>query len=429
MKIFSIKYIPLTVVISFNLFTLFMFYTAPFTWKTDNLIEFLFFALLCQSLIIVGYNLGYRKQTKKQLINAPFYRLSPVRLNFVFLFYTFTFLIKYAYLLRIKVLDISGMISFLLIGFGDPQLGYALSVDASRPYTINWSAYFVIAILNQVFFIIGFTNWKGMNRIKKVLFVIFIAIDIFYWMGRGTNFGVISLITTFLFSIIYNLKSIKISLIKAIRFFIVIILLLVGSIAVFSFNLNARRGGAELKYEQFDLGLSSVDANSVALSVVPKPLQLTYLLVVSYLCQGYYHTCLAFDLDFKSTYFLGNNPALIDFAKVAGIDVWKDTYMYRLREKGVDPLVNWHSAYTWYANDVSFICVPFVLFFIGYLFGISWTLSLNGNDFLSKVMFIILGNIILYLFANNTYLSTVFYSFIFILPVWYFTRVKRFKLS
>jgi len=268
-----------------------------------------------------------------------------------------------------------------------------------------------------------------MNKLKKVLFAIFIFIDLFYWIGRGTNVGVITLITTLLFSLMYNLKSIKISTAKILRFSIVTIFLLIGSIAIFSFNLNGRRGGAELKDEQFDLGFSSVDDNSAAFQIVPKPLQLTYLLVVSYLGQGYYHTCLAFDLDFKSTYLLGNNPALIDFAKIVGIDVWRDTYMYRLKEKGVDPLINWHSAYTWYANDVSFFGVPFLLFIIGYFFGISWACSLNGGDFLSKIVFIILANMLLFLFANNTYLSSVFYSFTFILPVWYFTRVKRYKIA
>ena len=38
-------------------------------------------------------------------------------------------------------------------------------------------------------------------------------------------------------------------------------------------------------------------------------------MVVTYLGQGYYHTCFAFDLDFKLTGFLGNNPALISFVQ------------------------------------------------------------------------------------------------------------------
>ena len=35
----------------------------------------------------------------------------------------------------------------------------------------------------------------------------------------------------------------------------------------------------------------------------------------------------------------------------------------------------------------------------------------------------ILGNMLLFLFANNTYLASVFYAFMFLLPFWLFTRV------
>jgi hypothetical protein len=42
---------------------------------------------------------------------------------------------------------------------------------------------------------------------------------------------------------------------------------------------------------------------------------------------------------------------------------------------------------------------------------------------------VVIGNMLLLTFANNTYLSSVFYSFMFIFPIWFFTRVKRFALK
>ena len=99
------------------------------------------------------------------------------------------------------------MINRLLLGIYDPQLGYSLSLDKSHPFTVSWSLYFFIAIIDQVFFIVGFIKWKTMNRFKKCLFIFFLLIEIFYWMGRGTNFGVISLITTLLFSLFTNLNQ------------------------------------------------------------------------------------------------------------------------------------------------------------------------------------------------------------------------------
>lgn len=429
MRIFKIKYIPLTIVIGFNILTLFIFFTAPVIWKTSNLLLFSVFALLCQGLIALGYTLGYAKYIKSDVSRKPLYKLSNKKLNFLMLFYALTFLIKYAYLLRYKVFDIKGMVSVLLLGIADPHIGYALTLDSTLPYTISWTLFFAISIINNSFFIVGFIKWKDMNRIKKYLFTFFLLLEIFYWMGRGTNFGVISLITTFLFAIMYKIKSIKLQFKQVVLYSSLVVFMLVGSIAIFSFNMKSRRAGAELSYDQFDFGKSYVDENQLAFKVVPEPLHDTYMYVVSYVAQGYYHTCLAMDLDFQSTYFLGNNPALIALASILHINVWNDTYVYRLKDMGVDPFLYWHSAYTWYASDVSFWGVPLVLFIIGYLLGVSWSLSLNSNDFLSKIVFIVFGNMLLYLFANNTYLSSVFYSFTFILPLWFFTRVIRIKFS
>jgi hypothetical protein len=194
-----------------------------------------------------------------------------------------------------------------------------------------------------------------------------------------------------------------------VKLLLVAMILLIVSISVFSYNMGSRGGGGLKSYQQFNLGTATVDEYNIVFSIIPKPLHDTYMYMVYYMAQGYYHTCLAFDLDFEPTYFLGNNPASISLAEIFKIDVWKDTYMFRLQEKGV------------------FYGVPFLLGFIGYLYGISWTLTLNQNDFISKIVFIIFGNMLLYLFANNSYLTSVFYSFIFLLPFWYFTRIKRFR--
>ena len=428
-RLFNLKYTPLTIVIGFNLFTLFIFYTAPIQWVTDNLFLFFIFAILCQIMIILGYKLGYKKSNRKKIPVAVLFNFSKKTLNFVFWFYSITFLIGYAYHLKFSVFDIKGMVSLLMIGIADPHAGYRLALSESRPATVSWSIFFFISIINQVFFIIGFLKWGDMGRWKKILFILFVLFELFFWMGRGTNFGVISMITTLAFASVFRLESIRLNLKKAFRFYSLIILLLAGSIYIFSYNLNNRAGNDKINFQVFNLGLAKVNENAAVFTIMPKKLQTTYMYMVSYLAQGYYHTCLAFDLDFKPTFFLGNNPAAIDLGKVFNIDVWKDTYMYRLREKGVDPLVNWHSAYLWYANDVSIPGVPFLLFFIGYIFGFSWGVSLKNDDFLSKIIFIILGNMLLYLFANNSYLSNEFYSFMFILPIWYLTRVGRIKLT
>lgn len=427
-RILNLKNIPITLVIGFNLFTLLVFYTAPIDWVTDNLFIFFIFAITCQIMIAFGYSLGYKKSLKRNVFSAPLQTFSRKRINFIFFFYIATFLIGYAYHLKFNVFNIKGMINYLMVGILDPHTGYRMALDENRPPTVSWSIYFLISIINQLFFIIGFIKWSQMNLLKKIFFIFFILIDLFFWMGRGTNFGVISMITTLAFASVFKLKFVGTDLKKTLKFFFIIALFLFGSIYIFSYNMTNRSGSDKINFQAFNLGPSKVNENAAIFTLIPKQLQTTYMFVVSYLTQGYYHTCLAFNLDFKPTFFLGSNPASISMGQAFNIDVWENTYMYRLGKEGVDPLVNWHSAYLWYANDISIPCVPILLFFIGYIFGFSWGLSLKSNDFLSKIIFIIVGNMLLYLFANNSYLSSIFYSFMFILPLWYLSRVLRIKL-
>ena len=66
--------------------------------------------------------------------------------------------------------------------------------------------------------------------------------------------------------------------------------------------------------------------------------------------------------------------------------------------------------------------MPLLLFGLGYLFGFSWARGSQG-DFLSQIFFVMFGNMLVYLFANNTYLASVFYAMMLFGPIWLLTRV------
>lgn len=428
MKVISQRNIPLSILLLFNLFTFLLFITAPYSWRNNNILLFIIFIITIYSSIIIGYQTGYKSGIKTVQHKNRIAYFSQRILSLIFTFYTFTFLIKYAYILRFEPYEIKKMISFLLVGIINPDLGYALTLDSSRAFTIPWSIYFLISIVNQLFFIIGFLSWPKLKLLHKTLYVIFLGSEIFFWMGRGTNFGVITLITTFLLTRLFDLNLNKTNLKNLLKITTTILLLLTLSLSIFSYNMKKRGGGNELNYEQFNLGESKVDESSIVFQIVPPPLHDTYMYMVYYLAQGYYHTSLSFDLDYKPTYFLGNNPAITELAKIIGIDVSKDTYVQRLAQKGVDPEIQWHSAYLWFASDVTFFGVPLLIYLLSSILGFSWAFSTNKNDLLSKIIFIICGNMIFFLFANNTYLASIFYSFMFILPYWLATRVLNFKL-
>jgi hypothetical protein len=414
---------PIFGVVGFNLFTLLVFITAPVDWGTDNLPVLCAFLVLCQLLVFAGFWLG--RHTGLPTAAAVQLPLShgTILIDCLFLVYALTFPISYAYRMGFAPFDIPGMVSQLLAGLRDPHYAYAWSIDKGSESPIPWSVYFAISIFNQLFFAAGFLRWRHFTNVRKVAFAIFVGIELFYWVGIATTFGVVSLATTFgLSSMFWRGRAGGASWRRVAGNIILLGVLLAGSIAFFSYNLYRRSSFVEIDVSQYEVARRPILLGHPALAVMPEALQPTYIMVVSYLAQGYYHTCLAFDLDFRTTAFLGNNPALISLAKAFGVDVWEDTYVHRLQSKGVDEYGVWHSAYTWFASDVSFYGVPVVLFFLGYLFGFSWVRGRDG-DFLSQVVFIMFGNMLLFLFANNTYLSSVFYAFMVFVPLWIVTRV------
>ncbi|HTM66063.1 MAG TPA: O-antigen polymerase [Flavipsychrobacter sp.] len=419
---------PIYFVLGFNLFTIVIFITAPYDWSRSDPNVTVLYLLLNMAFIYAGYRLGSGAGSRRNIkLNVPFKIPNAKITSFLFIFYSLTFLIKYAYLTRFPFYDIKGMISYLSLGFFDPQLAYNLSVYDSRSFTVSWILFTFISIFNQLFFIFGFISWKSLKPFLRILLIFFVSIEVFYWLGRATAFGIISLITTLVLCIISQRKSIKISF----RSMVGIIVVFAFSILFFGSLKQGRSGTVNLNLQNFDQGNASVLYNHYVLGFIPDDLTITYMYSVSYLAQGYYHLGLAMkNAPFSSTFMLGNNPALISIADNVGIHLWDRTYIHWLQVNcGIDEMAKWHSAYLWFANDVSFLGVPFILFIIAYFSGYARAFALKHNDLMSKVVFVLTMSVLLYLFANNTFLYQYFYSFTFVVSIWYFTRVRYIHLE
>jgi hypothetical protein len=420
---------PILGVVGFNLFTLLVFVTAPVQWQTGNLVELCVFVVLCQMLVLLGFGLGReRGDAAPPVDKPPFFRADTLMLG-LFAIYILTFPISYAYRLEFAPFDIAGMVNRLMAGIQDPHASYASTLERTSRGPIPWTVYFAISIFNQVFFAAGFLYWRQFKRSMKIVFAILVGIELFYWVGIATGFGVVALATTAgLSTMFWPARRDRWQSRRTVGNLVLLAVLLFGTIAFFSYNLYRRSNFAQIDVASYQVARAPLILDHPAFSVIPRPLWPTYVLVVSYLGQGYYHTCFAFDLDFRSTGMLGNNPALISLASLFGVDVWDDTYMHRLQRKSIDEYGVWHSAYTWFASDVSFYGVPILMFFLGYFFGFSWAQGLQG-DFLSRLVFIMFGNVLLFLFANNTYLASVFYAFMFFVPLWVLTRFSGLGLG
>lgn len=412
------------IIVGFNLFTIVLYATAPLSYSSSaNFVLSIMYLLLSCILMSIGFKHGERRNCNTfGMEKKLFFDTSDRIINFVFLFYTLTFLIKYAYHLRFSPLDVHGMITFLSLGIADPTWAYHMAISDTRPWTISWSIYFIISIIDQVFFIFSFLTFSKLKKYHKFLLFCFIIIELFYWVGRATNFGVIALVLVFFITRIVNSGNDKEFNIKIIAKLLLLgALLFIVALFAFGSTMDSRTGGA-------DATSGFTFTKGGIFEILPERFWSIYYYIVSYLCQGYYNLSLAFDTPHGNwTFFLGNNPALISFSNfILGTDLMEYSYMKSLDLYcGVDEFAAWHSAYLWWANDFTIVGALIVVYILAYITGYAFKLSIIYNDLLSKIVCTVSSCMLIMMFANNTFLSNVFYSFMFLFPLWFFTRFRR----
>ena len=145
-------------------------------------------------------------------------------------------------------------------------------------------------------------------------------------------------------------------------------------------------------------------------NVFPYRFQVLLLFVFSYLTQGYVFMENIYALDFHWGGFFGNNPAM---QSIAADFLWFNpeigSYQMQMEKFGVDPYINWHSCYLWLANDFTLLLVPFVIFFIAKFASSALMMFRINQDVFSGIVFVILANMLLFMFANNNFNISCFH--------------------
>ena len=417
--------LPILLLMTFNFFTVFLYASMPFIQNSNNRLPCLLFILINLLCLYKGYNKGININLRKNYSYQPLGEISSRTLGYYFAIYSSTFLIIYFYQLRVPFLDFGALISRIIVGLADKHAGYTIK----GAHTLPWSLFFLVSIVDSVFIIIGSLSWKKLKKYQKSLFVVFCIFEILFWFGKGTNFGLIILISTITFSVIANNQTITLSN-KSIRNYAFLALFAFTlALLVFNINMTSRSGGdlANYDYNHITIPKGYINDNFI-FNFIPQEFKSLYLYVCSYLTQGYYHLEYIFDTPYDWTMFFGNNPALAYLGEIFGINAEIISYQTKMEAIGIDPYIHWHSCYLWLANDFSIFGVPFVMYFLGKMMGVSYIIYQKNKDLLSGVIFIILSNMSLMLFANNNYISSVLYSLMFIHPYWYFSRYKKVKL-
>ncbi len=421
----QLKWISL-ILLLFNGITILFFAYPPVVTDHVNRGTVLIYLMVGLVLIALGLKNGYKKAMIRHVSGFKI-NITKKFISLILPFYIITLPIKYGFSLGIPPYDILGIITRISIGIANPSLGYYLNSVAVA--TIPWSIYFIVNAVGQFFFTIYFCRWQYLSRTYKISVLVLVVIEIFFWFGIGTSFGVVMLVTNFLFSYIISSKLDKrVNKLSHKKIIIFLLAGIMGSMYVFSRNIVGRTGGGDSATTLAEVSRTyTINENNIIVANLPDDALGTYIYSYAYLCQGYEHLGLAFNCEFTWTRFVGSCKSLMYLSEwLLKYDPMKDSYMDELEKRyKVDPLVNWHSAYTWMANDFTFIGALISFYIIAFLCGYSLFLSVNYNDLVSMIVCVVFANTILFIFANTNYLTNCFNSFMFVFPYWIFTRYKK----
>ena len=101
--------------------------------------------------------------------------------------------------------------------------------------------------------------------------------------------------------------------------------------------------------------------------------------VTNYLTQGYYGMSLCLREEWLPTLGVGNSKGLMDLVE-AFKDTYKRTFQWRITKYGWDDNVQWHSMYSWFANDLGFWGTISVMFILGILLSTLYKDYLEANN-------------------------------------------------
>ncbi|WP_102268860.1 hypothetical protein [Massilicoli timonensis] len=432
--------LPLYIIIFYLIFTLVIYIAGPFNWITYNPIYFWGLQLLYLSMIIFGWKKGVQKKqnniwsSKWDLLIIKYLRPLLI-INFIYelvnIFRRFGF----------SNFNFIGLINKVVYGLfhmgesyntfqesiGEVSGADLLGGNLFTVFNLIWECVaFLVLLLSIIYF-------KKLTKRYKVITISTILISILAYLSTGTNIGLFRII--FPSIIIFIMKLYKKSLIwdrSKKKRLMKIILVIVGIsfiLVAFIFDMTMKSRGGILYFNDssYNIGGISLNKDSIFFKIVPESLYMLLVAGAAYLTQGYYGMSLCLRIKWIPTFGIGSSMYLQKFfSKYITDDFLLNSYQSRLQEFGWDPDIRWHSAYSWIANDVSFLGVGIIIFAFAYLFAMAYKDVLETDNPFAITLVCLLSLAVFFIPCNNQLFQTPYTMFAFFvtLILWRATKAN-----
>lgn len=424
------KYIPLFLVESYLLFTLFVFFFGPIDFHVHNFEVFLVLIVLYHLSFILGYLIS----TSSYKFKHQYYdsKLASSSFFIMLAFALVAALVTYKNVMMTDSFIPYDFFDQIIKGIESPAEVYVERRELLESGGHVSSRFFNVISIFFMFFKFLFIfysvyHWRDYSFMKKFIFVLFCFVFISPSLAGGIN----SILFYFVIFMVVSLFFVKLMR-SEINFTLLTVVLTCALLLLVGFfgYIMSFRGGS---FEYFN-GLSPLGDISIAMSTPDFDSILgfytySFVWISSYVVQGYYGFSLALSEEWIWTYGFGSSHFLQNqLSTVFGVDVNSSTFQYRISHIW-DEKAMWHSFYAQIANDFGFVGVALVMFGLGFLLSRIWSTIVFERSFYGAAMMPILVLLFIFMPANNQifgFIDTISYFFA-ILILW-FLEDKRVKV-
>lgn len=272
---------------------------------------------------------------------------------------------------------------------------------------------------------LGIYFFKNLDKKSKALLIIAVFLEFFSFIVKGTNIGIFRIAIIVVITLILVMIRDRIVIKK--KNVILIGLIILVSTGYFLLSISSRLSEKGARPET--VSNYKINYNAGIIPLLPDNLKFTGVLAISYISSGYQGLEYALEEDFTSTYGFGNSSFIMEnMEEIFNLDIFSRTYVSKIDE--IWPSRSqWHTAYTWWANDISFYGVFILMLVLGYVVCLVLRDSYSGNLY-AVLLLPLYTLLILFIPANNVVLSNPLTCMPFVIFnfLWFLSKTK-FKIK
>ncbi|HBL35963.1 MAG TPA: hypothetical protein DDZ55_04045 [Firmicutes bacterium] len=398
------------------LFTLLLYTIGPFAWVTYK--PFLFYSLqiFYISFFVLGYIVGVRSPNRarewsgfgeKKLLKI----LTPL-LVVSAIFLLINMFREHGY----ASFDFSGLYKDIISGLTDMGEGY-VNRNVEGENTIGGLAYTAVYMLWSLFdfnvILLGILYFKKGKRLTKIFTIICCAGIVMHFMSIGTNIGVFRIILAiFIFYAINKLNNVVLNKSKRVSMRKIYIAALVAVIAIvvyFKATMKSRGGDVYFSLEHCNIGGIGINRDSICFKIFPEELYMLLVSLSSYFTQGLYGFSLCTEVPWTPMFGFGMSYQVVDMISDYLWDIEKYTFQFKVQEIfSWSRSLQWASAYSWMANDVSLYGVVIIMFILGFFLAKSFKASLTTSNPFAKIVLFYLTITCIFLPCNYQIMQSLY---------------------